>query len=259
MTADDDAESPHRTPKQRTLGLADIDLDGFLVASQEAVSLPALTHAFLERVRRAGFTRANYVQVISNFERLPLTVGTRLLDGQADPPVTPPRLTYFDPDPAMSRKLVQLEPYTWVAITQEFTLNTEIMDRVAEYRSAGYVDGVTIPVSLREGDIAAFTFVQPMVIFSIADAVFKKLQYLCQTMHARYAALDPGKAVGKLSARETQVMMLLAVGKTNASIASELNISVHTVNTLVRRCFTKLGVSNRVEAAARMAYLMGRK
>ncbi len=48
---------------------------------------------------------------------------------------------------------------------------------------------------------------------------------------------------------ESKVLALLAEGQTNAQIAKELQLSVHTVNTHVRNLLRKLGVRNRVQAA----------
>lgn len=251
----DDAEPRQRPPQRRAITLDEIDLDGFLAAAETANSISDLTTAFLARVRGAGFTRAFYVQVISNFERVTVVKGERLLDGQGPLPLAPTPLVYFDSDPAMTHKLAHLQPYSWIELARDYELNADIKDRLAEYRDAGFVDGVSVPVSLHEGDLAAFAFVQPHTVFTLSKPALRKLQFFCQAMHERYATLDPAQAEGKLSKRETQVMTRIAVGKTNAKIAAELGISVHTVNTLVRRCFLKLGVSNRVEAAARMAYL----
>lgn len=254
----DDSESRQRLPQTRAVRLEEIDLDGFLVAAEAATSIADLAAGFLTRVRSASFVYAFYVQVIANFERVPVARGQRLLDGQRPLAVAPNRLVYFDSDPAMTHKLAHLQPYTWIALARDYDLNEDLLGRIADYEAAGFFDGVSVPVSLNEGDIAAFSFVQPHTVFSLSKPVLRKLQFFCQAMHERYAELDPAQAETKLSKRETQVMTRIAVGKTNARIATELGISVHTVNTLVRRCFQKLGVTNRVEAAARMAYLARR-
>jgi DNA-binding CsgD family transcriptional regulator len=53
-----------------------------------------------------------------------------------------------------------------------------------------------------------------------------------------------------LSARELQVLRLVASGKTNREIASELVLSEHTVARHVQNIFAKLGVSSRTAATA---------
>ncbi|NBM15138.1 response regulator transcription factor [Streptomyces sp. GC420] len=63
----------------------------------------------------------------------------------------------------------------------------------------------------------------------------------------------PGRRDGRhpeLSARETEVVRLVATGLTNAEIATELSISVGTVKTHLGNVQTKLFARNRVEIAA---------
>jgi len=57
--------------------------------------------------------------------------------------------------------------------------------------------------------------------------------------------------VERLSDRELEVLRLLARGQCNKEIASGLNLSFHTVHTLVRRIYEKLHVHTRREAVAR--------
>jgi len=69
---------------------------------------------------------------------------------------------------------------------------------------------------------------------------------------ARVEALSgkPAKVAGGLSAREVEVVRLIAAGKSNRSIATELFISEKTVARHVSNIFTKLGVSTRAAATA---------
>ncbi len=53
-----------------------------------------------------------------------------------------------------------------------------------------------------------------------------------------------------LSSREVAVLRLVAAGKSNRDIASELSISEHTVARHLQNIFTKLGVSSRTAASA---------
>jgi DNA-binding NarL/FixJ family response regulator len=60
----------------------------------------------------------------------------------------------------------------------------------------------------------------------------------------------PRPRPAELSARETEVVRLVATGLTNAEIAAELSISVGTVKTHLGNVQTKLPARNRVEIAA---------
>jgi DNA-binding NarL/FixJ family response regulator len=65
------------------------------------------------------------------------------------------------------------------------------------------------------------------------------------------AAAAPGSALpGGLSEREAQVLRLVAAGRTNSEIATQLHISVKTVARHLSNIFTKIGVTSRAAATA---------
>jgi DNA-binding NarL/FixJ family response regulator len=60
----------------------------------------------------------------------------------------------------------------------------------------------------------------------------------------------PGAEAGGLTPRELEVLRLLAAGRSNRDIASELVISEHTVARHVQNIFAKLAVTSRTAASA---------
>ncbi|MEI7770373.1 MAG: response regulator transcription factor [Chloroflexales bacterium] len=66
----------------------------------------------------------------------------------------------------------------------------------------------------------------------------------------QHLAHTPG-AVGQLTARERDVLQLVALGKTNREIGRILSISLGTVKIHVEHIISKLGVSDRTQAAVR--------
>ncbi len=77
---------------------------------------------------------------------------------------------------------------------------------------------------------------------SLTQRVFSEIRHSIQKEEAA--------AFGDLTAQEMQVLALIAEGKTNREIASALFLSEGTVRNYVSSILSKLGVSNRAEAAA---------
>ncbi len=61
-------------------------------------------------------------------------------------------------------------------------------------------------------------------------------------------SLESGAAATDLTQREEAILVMISAGATNAEIAEELSISIHTVKSHVQNLLRKLGVANRREA-----------
>jgi DNA-binding NarL/FixJ family response regulator len=85
--------------------------------------------------------------------------------------------------------------------------------------------------------------------FEAAGDVFKQLGAAPDLSRVDGLMSAPAVTDG-LSAREKEVLILLAAGKTNRVIAAELFISQKTVARHVSNIFTKLALSSRAEATA---------
>ena len=81
----------------------------------------------------------------------------------------------------------------------------------------------------------------------------------CADRLADEGSRRPGEAVAEtlqrapLTPRERDVVSLLVAGSSTRDIASETGLTISTVNTYLKRIFSKLGVHSRVELIARMA------
>jgi DNA-binding CsgD family transcriptional regulator len=84
--------------------------------------------------------------------------------------------------------------------------------------------------------------------FDAARLVFEQLGAAPDV--ARVQALSRAPTTGGLTAREAQVLRLVATGMTNRAVAAELFLSEKTVARHVSNIFTKLGVSSRAAATA---------
>lgn len=75
-------------------------------------------------------------------------------------------------------------------------------------------------------------------------------QSLAQIAHVKYTLMLLSiKTEIKLTKRETEVLELMALGKTNPEIGIILNISANTVSGYVKQIFLKLGTADRVSTA----------
>jgi DNA-binding NarL/FixJ family response regulator len=79
-----------------------------------------------------------------------------------------------------------------------------------------------------------------------------------RTLHALGSpAPEPEPEHQLLTAREREVLRLLAGGSSNAAIAQELVLSVRTVERHVENIYDKIGVSGRTARAAATAWAFG--
>lgn len=79
----------------------------------------------------------------------------------------------------------------------------------------------------------------------ISPLVARKLLLRAQ---AEVSAPAPAVDAAPLSARELEVLRLVARGHTLAEVAQALGVTLHTTRTFVRRIYAKLQVSSRVDA-----------
>jgi predicted ATPase/DNA-binding CsgD family transcriptional regulator len=134
----------------------------------------------------------------------------------------------------------------WRADGQPYPLARALV-RLAE-AAAGASDRAAAAEAIAEaGQLAAGLDVAPLA---------EQVQVL-----ARRLGLRSGEATGSaeaelLTARELEVLRLVAAGHSNRGIAAELFISPKTASVHVSRIIAKLAVSNRVEAAA-VAHRLG--
>ena len=87
--------------------------------------------------------------------------------------------------------------------------------------------------------------------FDAARSVFERLDAAPDAARLKHlCGLASADAASGLTARETQVLAMVATGITNRAIAADLFISEKTVGRHVSNIFTKLGLSSRSAATA---------
>ncbi|QTD57527.1 helix-turn-helix transcriptional regulator [Parasphingorhabdus cellanae] len=145
------------------------------------------------------------------------------------------------------------EPMLWRDALESRRLNENERRFVDQLQAHGLIEGVGIPLFGPKGRDAysAFTF-DPLEL-TFDDSIIATVAALASAAHIRICYILDQKFERKvhLSERETQVIRLIAHGRSNKAIAAELEIGGSTADTYVRRVFAKLDASDRTGASIR--------
>jgi DNA-binding NarL/FixJ family response regulator len=86
--------------------------------------------------------------------------------------------------------------------------------------------------------------------FDVAHDTFERLGAGPDLENLNVSVGTPRRPTGALTARESEVLRLVAAGKTNREIAASLVLSEHTIARHLQNIFAKLGLSSRAAATA---------
>lgn len=153
-------------------------------------------------------------------------------------------------DPITELAATTTTPFLWSDIERLTRVSPEQRSYLNQMRDAGIGDGLAFQVfgpGLRNGYVG-LGIPNPKDIPT--DAQILEYQLVLQAGHIQFCKLNPlGGEDVQLSPRESEILRWIARGKSNLDIADILQLSRHTVDTLVRRIFEKLHVMDRTSAA----------
>jgi DNA-binding NarL/FixJ family response regulator len=146
---------------------------------------------------------------------------------------------------AATRRLVALDPAPAVLVVTTFDLD-EYVYAALRAGACGF-----LLKDAPEAQLLAALRTAGLGVSLLAPAVTRRLV-------ARYARADDvqREALARLTARETEVLVRLARGLSNADIARELYVGEATVKTHLSRVLAKLGLVSRTQAVV-FAYESG--
>jgi DNA-binding CsgD family transcriptional regulator len=90
-------------------------------------------------------------------------------------------------------------------------------------------------------------------LLALASARFKELGMREWSHRAALVKMPGHELPDGLTAREAEILRLVALGRANKEIAAELFISVHTVERHVQNAYRKISARNRADASTYVA------
>jgi DNA-binding CsgD family transcriptional regulator len=128
-------------------------------------------------------------------------------------------------------------------------LRAQIRLRQAQHAAAAPGGRETAAAAARAArELATSLGAEPLL--AQIDALARSARLLSVVPSDEPGTIQPGPAAPGLTARETDVLRLVAEGLSNGQIGARLYITTKTVSVHVSNILAKLGVSSRTEAAA---------
>lgn len=225
-----------------------ISLTDFVESAEAASSPDALNEAFLDYIGQYGFEAVSYHLLKSGFDTLSFEASLNLCTFPEAWVEHYQNQSYFDDDPIMQRAMTATLPFHWFDVERDAALNPTQKQFFNDLHAAGFTDGLGIPVFGPYASAGFFGMGIREGRLDLSMAQIRELQFACHHVHNRSFEIRGTTVLPALSSRESEVLHWAAQGKSNGVIADILGVSTHTVDTVMRRVFVKLGVNSRVSA-----------
>lgn len=163
---------------------------------------------------------------------------------------------YLAVDPTVKHGMNSVLPLLWT---------DDVMQEAPEFwedaRSFGLGIGMAQSVFDRQGSCSMLSLSRDSLDFTQTELAEKapKFSWLSQLIHTGMMRLilpkEVPETVARLTAREKEVLKLVAAGMTSQVIADRLNLSKRTADFHIEEATTKLGAENRTDAAVKAIVL----
>jgi DNA-binding CsgD family transcriptional regulator len=229
-----------------------MDLDAAIPRIEQARTRAALWDALIGIVRLEGIRMASYHHVLHDAHTADVFLRQEGFPEDWVCTYLEKRLYLVDPIPELA--LAGSDAFLWSDAGKLRRLSRHQSAYLDRLVASGLGDGLAMPVFGPQGrnGYIGLGFGGPAPPLKHED--IRRLQLVAQLGHWTYCSMVTSEATIAglaLSPREREVLDWVARGKSNSSIAAILGVSVSTVDTLMRRIFSKLGVNDRVSAAIR--------
>ena len=156
-----------------------------------------------------------------------------------------------DPFPAIAA--TKTEPFYWSDITDSVQLTVRQSAYIDKAKKAGFADGMIMQVFGPRARNALVSIGFHEGKPKLSPREITEMQWAAQSVHLHFCSMakTPNAQHSSLSPQELEVLRWIARGKSNTVIAVIMGLSRHTVDTIIRRMFGKLDVTDRTRAAVR--------
>lgn len=156
-----------------------------------------------------------------------------------------------DPFPAIAA--TRTEPFYWSDITGSVQLTARQSTYIEKASKAGFADGMIMQVFGPQARNALVSIGFQKGKPRLSPQEVTEMQWAAQSVHLHFCSMSKPTdgQHSRLSPQELEVLRWIARGKSNTVIAEIMGLSRHTVDTITRRMFGKLDVTDRTRAAVR--------
>lgn len=152
-----------------------------------------------------------------------------------------------------SNALANPKPFRWTDVA-DMTTHKADFDRLQRGALAvGMDDGWIFPLFGPQGRVGLGSYGKPLHEDLLREEIGHELHIFAQMAHLRLCQITPDlfEIEKPLSRREMQIVAWAASGKSNSEISMILGISENSIDSYMRRAFSKLKVHDRTSAAVK--------
>ncbi len=227
--------------------------EDFILKTREAYSAETLLATFGRYISQKGFSASAFVLLTDHYSDVrTLEEGMLHSNFQQDWLLHYSENSFFEYDPMIAFARRSNRPFKWFLDANEKQFAKDQVKVLASLRDAGYKDGMIVPIYLPGGRVIFCALGAKDGKLPMSPGEMVEMGYICHQVYDRFSQLADVKSKASeppvLSPREKDVLYWSAQGKNNADIAEIMGVSIHTVDTMLRRSYKKLNVSNRISA-----------
>jgi DNA-binding CsgD family transcriptional regulator len=223
----------------------------FVEASNAAGSVDELMTLYADAIGSYGYDRFMYAMMtedpIHGWHRVPSIARSYPEDWMA----FYVEKGYMSVDPLRRLAFQARRPFLWDDVPKLMSLTPEQEICLNQCVDAGMNNGIGVPFHGPYGEVAGVGLASSEKNIDLNPGIVATLGLISNQLHVAHIGLALGDMANppvNLTAREQEVLLWCARGKSNWAISKILKVSEHCVKFHVANCIAKLGAESRIGA-----------